>query len=161
MSHPRAYNFKPVTHYQFKSYRLWNAMKDANTGKGMKPHTSNCVCVCVCVCVVFVSPMYIKVLTNGAIRSIHFWGFFFDHATEAIWSSYYRYPSLPMRKSWWTMKTFSRPYTETYSSPAESELSFGKEVTCIQQIHLPIRYKIVLTSHQIEYQTSIGHIVIK
>ena len=47
-------------------------MKDANTGKGMKPHTSNCVCVCVCVCVVFVSPMYIKVLTNGAIRSIHF-----------------------------------------------------------------------------------------
>ena len=48
MSHPRAYNFKPITHYQFKSYRLWNAMKDANAGKGIKPHTSNSVCVCVC-----------------------------------------------------------------------------------------------------------------
>ena len=49
-------------------------MRDANAGKGMKPHTSNsvCVCVCVCVCGVFVPPMYIKVLTNGAIQSIHF-----------------------------------------------------------------------------------------
>ena len=26
-------------------------MRDANAGKGMKPHTSNSVCVCVCVCV--------------------------------------------------------------------------------------------------------------
>ena len=57
------------------------------------------------------------------------------------------------------MKTFSRPYIETCRSPAESELSFEKEVTCIHQIHLPIHYKIVLTSHQIVYQ--IGHIVIK
>ena len=163
MSHPRAYNFKPITHYQFKSYRLWNAMKDANAGKGIKPHTSNsvCVCVCVCVCVVFAPPMYIKVLTNGAIRSIHFWGSLFDHVTVAIWSSYYRYPSLPMKKSWWIMKTFSRPYIETCSSPAGSKLSFGKEVTCVHQIHLPTRYKMVPTSHQIEYQTSIGHTVIK
>lgn len=38
-----AYNFKPVAHYQVKSYRIWNAMIDAKAGKGMRPHTSNCV----------------------------------------------------------------------------------------------------------------------
>lgn len=72
MSHSIAYNFKPVTHYQFKSHRIWNAMIDGKAGKGTKSHTRNSMCTGMCVCV---PPMNMAVLTNEAIWSIHFLNF--------------------------------------------------------------------------------------